>query len=92
MNEWYVFSEGDKPLEVCLGRRVAVDRLLEGDFPVTPSEKKQISLFMEAVVCDLGAGLHLVGTVREYGDTELAPAEPRKDRRLTRVVGPGALV
>jgi hypothetical protein len=87
MNEWYVFSEGGKPFEVCLGRRHAVERLLLGDFKLTPAEKKQISLFLEGNVCDLGAGLHVVGLVREEGQTDKVP-----DRSLTRVVGPGAEV
>lgn len=86
MNEWYVYSEGGKPFEVILGRRHAVNRLLAGDFKVTPEEKKQCSRFLEGMVCDLGAGLHLVGLVKKE-DQDAAP-----DRRLTRVIGPGAEV
>lgn len=87
MNEWYVFSEGGKPFEVCLGRRHAVNRLLSGDFKLTPKEKKDVSLFLEGVVCDLGAGLHIVGLVREEGEPDKVP-----DRAITRVIGPGAEV
>lgn len=91
MNEWYVFSEGGKPFEVCLGRRQAVDRLLAPDaegrkYQTTPAERRQITLFMEGVVCDLGSGLLLVGLVR---DTD---HDPVPDRRITRVIGPGATV
>jgi len=88
MNEWYVFSEGGKPFEVCLGRRPAINRLLDGNFPTTPEERKQISRFLEGNVCDLGGGLKIVGIVRDWEQN----AEPRPDRSLTRVVGPGALV
>jgi hypothetical protein len=79
--EIYVYMEGANPKEVILGRRQAVDRLLEGAFKTNPDERRKISLFMEAGPCDLGSGLHIVG---------YPPETP--DRRIIRVVGPGALV
>lgn len=87
MNEWYVLSVGGKPVEVILGRKEAVEGLTDkGQFPVTPSEKKAIVSFIEGVVCDLGAGLLVVGLVKNPNeDQEL-------DRRITRVRGPGAEV
>lgn len=86
MVELYVYMEGGKPFEVCMGRREAVNRLIADNFPTTPTERKQISAFLESVVCDLGAGLHLVGMVREEGKDAVP------DRRIVRVIGPGALV
>lgn len=86
MNEWYVYSEAGKPFEVILGRKEAVARLLQGEFKTTPEERKQISRFIEGNVCDLGSGLHLVGLVKN------GEQEPMPDRRLTRCIGPGALV
>lgn len=87
MNEWYVLSIGGKPLEVILGRRPAVERLTDsGLFPLTPEERKAISRFMEGGVCDLGAGLLVVGKVK-------APHEDQEpDRKITRTIGPGAEV
>lgn len=90
MHEIYVYSEGGRPFEVFYSRREAVDRALEGDFKVTPEERKKIVQFMEGNVCDLGGGLHLVGMIKEgykEGDAEAKP-----DRRITRVIGPGSLV
>lgn len=82
MVEVYVYLEGFEPKEVVLGRRPAVDRLLSGGFKTTQEERKRVSLFMEAGPCDLGKGLLIVGH----------PSEGIKDRRIVRVVGPGALV
>lgn len=81
MIEVYVYMEGANPKAVVLGRRQAVGMLLEGGFKTNPDELRRISLFMEANVCDLGTGLHLVG---------FPPGVP--DRRIVRVVGPGSLV
>ena len=63
-----------------------MNRLLRDNFKTTDTERKQISRFLEAVVCDLGAGLHLVGLVKDVDQ------EAQADRRLTRVIGPGAEV
>jgi len=81
MIEVYVYLEGNFPMEVVLGRRAAVDRMLVGDFKTTDTERRRISLFMEAGPCDLGSGLTLVG---------FPPSVP--DRKIVRVIGPGALV
>jgi hypothetical protein len=87
MNEWYVLEVGGKPVEVILGRKEAVEGLTnKGEFPVTPTERKQIVAFIEGVVCDLYSGLLVVGLVKN--PTE----DPEPDRRITRVRGPGAEV
>lgn len=87
MNEWYVLTIGGKPFEAILGRRQAVERLIDhGEFPTTPEEKKAISRFLEGIICDLGAGLLVVGKVK-------APHEDQEpDRKITRVIGPGTEV
>lgn len=81
MIELYIYLEGNTPKEVILGRRHAVDRLLLNGFKITPAEGRRISSFLEAAPCDLGSGLHVVG---------FPPSVP--DRRIVRVVGPGASV
>lgn len=88
MNEWYVFSDNGVPVEVVLGRRHAVNRLLQGEFKTTESEKKSISRFLEGTLCDLGSGLHLVGLAKDWVEGTDAVG----DRRLTRVIGPGTEV
>lgn len=87
MTEWYVFSEGYggkwTPVEVVLGRAEAIRRLTE-QFKVTADEKKRIQNFARGSVCSLGDGPFIVG----YEDANRVV----KDRRLTRVVGPGTAV
>lgn len=82
MLEIYVYLEGNNPKEVALGRRQAVDLLLAGGFRTTAEERRRISLFMEAGPCDLGSGLTIVGH----------PSEGVPDRKIVRIIGPGALV
>lgn len=81
MIEVYVYLEGLRPVEVVLGRRAAVDRLLAPPFKTTSDERKRISLFLEGPPCDLGTGITVVG---------FPPDIP--DRRIVRVIGPGAEV
>jgi hypothetical protein len=76
MTELYVYSEGNKPKAVVVGRQEAVRLLVAESFPTTAAEKKAINLFLEGNLCELGTGLLLVG---------YPPEVP--DRRLTRVVG-----
>lgn len=76
MTELYVYSEGNKPVAVCVGRAEAVRRLVADSFPTTAAEKKAINLFLEGNICELGTGIQLVG---------YPPEVP--DRKLTRVVG-----
>jgi hypothetical protein len=74
--ELYVYSEGNKPVEVVLGRFQAVKRLCSESFPTTAAERKAISAFLEGNVCELGRGIGLVGCPPEV-----------PDRKLTRVTG-----
>lgn len=85
MIELYVYMEDNKPKEVIIGRRHAVDRLLADGFKTTPAERRSISVFLEAGPCDLGSGLTLVGW-RLEGPDRVA------DRSITRVIGPGSEV
>ena len=88
MTEWYVISEGFgvtfTPKAVVLGRLAALSKLTDG-FRVTKDETKKLGLFMEAGLCDLYTGLHLVG----YEDSK---GYKHPDRKLVRVVGPGTEV
>lgn len=81
MIETYVIMHGNNPVRVVIGRRQAVDALLEGGFKLNPDERRKITLFMEGLVPDAGTGLHLVG---------FPPELP--DRRALRVPGPGSEV
>lgn len=81
MIETYVIMHGNKPVRVIIGRRQAVDALLEGGFKVNPSERRRITLFMEGLVPDAGTGITLVG---------FPPGVP--DRGAIRVPGPGSEV
>lgn len=82
MIEVYVYMENNRPVEVVIGRRHAVDRLLKGAPPTTPSERTAISRYLETPLPDLGSGVKLVGLV-----DRVAP-----DREIVRVVGPGSSV
>lgn len=88
MVELYVFMEGGRPKEVVMGRRHAVDRLLEGNYTTTPDERKRISLFLETGPCDLGAGIQLVGWILDRAHYN----ERQPDREIVRVIGPGSNV
>ena len=77
--ELYVYSEGNKPVAVVVGRQEAIRQLCghgNNTFPTTAAERKAISLFLEGNICELGQGIALVG---------YPPEVP--DRKLTRVVG-----
>ena len=82
MIEVYVYLEGNRPKEVVVGRRHAIDRLLEGGFKTTPAERSTISRYLELPLPDLGSGVKLVGLV----DRQAA------DREIIRVIGPGSTV
>jgi hypothetical protein len=85
MVEVYVFMEGGRPKEVVLGRRHAVDRLLQNSYRTTEGERKAISLFLERAMPDIGEGIRLVGWILDF-------SEKVPDREIVRVLGPGSLV
>lgn len=88
MVEVYVFMEGNNPKEVVLGRRHAVERLLQGGYKTTPDERRKISAFLECALPDVGDGIHLVGWILDKEHYN----ERQDDRRIVRVIGPGSLV
>ena len=78
MTEWYVYCENGKPVEVILGRRLAVNRLTL-NARLTLDEQRRTARLMD-MIPELGRPFLIVGW------------EDSPDRSITRVIGPGTEV